>query len=94
MNKAKKQPTQSDKETQEDIKKLVIARIKAASDDLAVSIGSKEYTKEQMLKSVETGNKLGQEIIKIQMEFLRDMAKGVIYQQSNDQSASGYKTRS
>jgi len=80
MNKVKKQPTQSDKETQEDIKKLVIARIKAASDDLAVSIGSKEYTKEQMLKSVEIGNELGQEIIKIQMEFLRDIAEGVIYQ--------------
>lgn len=67
MKTTKKRPTQSvDKETQEDIRKLVIARIEASSDDLAVSIGSKEHTKEQMLKSVETGDELGQEIIEIQ----------------------------
>lgn len=82
MKTTKKRPTQSvDKETQEDIRKLVIARIKASSDDLAVSIGLKEHTKEQMLKSVETGDELGQEIIEIQMEYLRDMAEGAIYQQ-------------
>lgn len=82
MKTTKKRPTQSvDKETQEDIRKLIIARIKASSDDLAVSIGSKEHTKEQMLKSVETGDELGQEIIEIQMEYLRDMAEGAIYQQ-------------
>lgn len=70
-----------DRETQEDIKKLVIARIKAASDDLNVSIGSTEYTKEEMLKSIEKGNALGQEIMEIQMEYLRDMAEGKIYQE-------------
>lgn len=84
MKTAKKQPTQLDRKTQKDIRKLVAARIKAASDDLAVSIGSQEYTKEQMLKSVEAGDELGQEIIEIQMEYLRDMAEGAIYQQDNE----------
>lgn len=69
-----------DKELQEDIKKLVLARIKAASDDLSISIGSTEYTKGEILKSVEKGDEIGKEIIEIQMEYLRDMAAGTIYQ--------------
>lgn len=70
-----------DKEIQEDIKKLVLARIKAASDDLGISIGSTEYTKEDMLKSVEKEDEVGKEIIEIQMEYLRDLVAGTIYQE-------------
>lgn len=82
MSRVKKHNTQTiDKEIQEDIKKLVIARIKASSDDLSISIGSTEYTKEEMLKSIEKGDKLGQEIIEIQMEYLWDMAEGAVYQE-------------
>jgi hypothetical protein len=72
--------TEEEKELKEDIKKLVIARIKATSGDLAISIGSTEYSKEDILKSVEEENKIGKEFIEIQMEYLRDMAKGAIYQ--------------
>ena len=72
--------TASDKELREDIKKLVIERIKASSSDLGVVIGSIEYSKEEMLKSVEEENEIGKEIIAIQMEYLRDMASGAIYQ--------------
>lgn len=72
----------TDKEMQEDIKKLVLARIKATSDDLSISIGSTEYSKEEILKSVEKGDELGQEISEIQMEYLRDMAAGTIYQEA------------
>ena len=72
----------TNKQLQEDIKKLVLARIMAASDDLRVAIGSTEYTKTEMVKSVEAGNEVGKEIMEIQMEYLRDMAKGAIYQSS------------
>ena len=72
--------TASDKELREDIKKLVIERIKASSSDLGVVIGSIEYSKEEMLKSVEEENEIVKEIIAIQMEYLRDMASGAIYQ--------------
>ena len=68
----------------EDMKKLVSARIKAASDDMMISIGSDNYTKEQILDSVEKGDELGLEIIDIQMEFLRDMASGDFYLHSNE----------
>jgi len=82
MSKVKKHDIQTiDKELQEDIRKLVIARIKASSDDLSISIGSTGYTKEEIVKSIEKGDELGQEIIEIQMEYLRDMAEGAIYQE-------------
>lgn len=70
----------SNKQIQEDIRELVLARIMAASDDLRIAIGSTEYTKKEMIENVKEGNEIGKEIMDIQMEYLRDMAKGAIYQ--------------
>lgn len=67
-----------DKETKEDIRKLVIERIKATSDELKISIGSMTYSKSDILRSLEKEGELGQEIIEIQMEYLKDMAQGAI----------------
>lgn len=69
-------------EIQDDIKNLVLARIMAASDDLRIAIGSTEYTKTEMIENVKAGNDVGKEIMEIQMEYLRDMAAGAIYQTS------------
>lgn len=69
-----------DKDLQEYIKGLVIARINALSKDLEISVGGGNVTREQILESVKEGNELGQEIIEMQLKFLRDVAKGKIYQ--------------
>ena len=71
-------------EIDEDIKNLVLARIMASSDDLGVAIGSVEFTKNEIINSVKSQNKIGKEIMEIQMEYLRDMANGAIYQTSNE----------
>jgi len=71
-----------DTEIQRDIKELVLARIMAASDDLRIAIGAMEFTKKEMIENVKEGNEIGKEIMDIQMEYLRDMAKGAIYQAS------------
>lgn len=68
------------KEIAEDVRRLVIARVKAASDNLRISIGSSEYTKNDLLKALETDNELSREIIDVQLKYLRDMAEGAIYQ--------------
>lgn len=73
---------QIDKETLGEMQKLVLARLRASSDDLTISIGSTEYTKEEMLKSVEEISDLGKEIIEAQIEYLRDMATGAIYKEA------------
>lgn len=65
----------------EDMKQLVLARVTASSDDLVISVGSKEYSKKEMLQSIADGSEVGLEIIDMQMGFLRDMASGEIYAQ-------------
>lgn len=62
------------------IKELVIARINALSDNLEISVGGENVTKQAILKSIKEGNELGQEVIEMQLKFLRDMADGKIYQ--------------
>ncbi len=76
----KRNAISKDKEIQEDARRLVIARIRAASDDLKICIGSAEYTKKQLLENLEKDSAISQEIIKIQMEFLRDITQGELYQ--------------
>ena len=73
--------SKKEKEVQEDIRKLVLARIRAASGDLRVSIGSvaKGYSKEELVRSVEANDEIGKEVTDIQMEYLKDMAQGKIY---------------
>ena len=65
----------------EEMKKIAFARVKAASDDLVISIGSKQYSKEEILQSISEGGEIGLEIIDMQIEFLRDMASGEFYAQ-------------
>ena len=65
---------------QEDLRKLVIARIEASSEDLRIAIGGEnDYSREELIKSVQSGDDLGQEIINSQLEYLRDMASGKLY---------------
>lgn len=70
-------------EVRADLKQLVLARIKTASEDLGVAIGSTELSKQEMLEKVNKEDKMGQEIMNIHLEYLRDMASGAIYQSSN-----------
>ncbi len=65
----------------EEMKKIAYARVNAASDDLIISVGSKEYSKKELLQSISDGDEIGLEIIDMQIEFLRDMASGEFYAQ-------------
>lgn len=68
-----------DKRIKEDIKKLVIARVRAMSDELGIVIGSTNYSKKEILDSIEKEDEIGKEMVEIQMDYLRDMAEGAIY---------------
>ena len=69
-----------DKEIQEDIRALTLERIKVSSGDLRISIGAEDYTKRELLESVRRNDEVGQEVMEAQIEYLRDMAEGKIYQ--------------
>lgn len=72
--------TKVDSETLREMQKLVLARLEASSDEFTISVGSTEYTKKEMMESVKEVNELGKEIIEAQIEYLRDMAQGAIYE--------------
>jgi len=77
----KKNLSKKGKEIQKDIRELVVARIRATSGNLRVSIGNvaKGYSKKELIESVEADNEIGKEIVDIQMQYLKDIAQGKIY---------------
>ena len=63
---------------QEEIKKLVIARLEALPSDKKISIGSKgEFTKEEIIDHVKKGDAIGKMMEDIELEFLRAMKGGL-----------------
>ncbi len=75
-----KKPSTEKKQLKEDMKQLTIARLRSIPDDYQISIGSAgTLTREQAIENVEQENELGKELIEVQLEFLRDMARGELY---------------
>ncbi len=63
----------------EDIKKLVIARLEVLPPDKKISIGSiGEFTKEELIESVKNEDLIGKKIIQIEIEFLQALKEGVM----------------
>ena len=63
-----------------DTKNLVIARLKVIPDNLKLSISGSEYTKDELIKHVEQGDEIGKKIIEIEMDYLRSLKEGVLYE--------------
>ncbi|HUV47117.1 MAG TPA: hypothetical protein VMW29_03205 [Candidatus Bathyarchaeia archaeon] len=74
----KKLPTKDRKK--EDIKRLVIERIKAGSRDLRIAVGSKTFNKTSILQSIQKEDSFGRQIVEAQISYLKDLASGKIYQ--------------
>jgi hypothetical protein len=72
----------SRKITDDDIRKLVVARLRTLSSNKRVSIGSEgEFTKDQLIKNVENDSEIGKKIIQIQLEYLRAFKEGLFFQE-------------
>lgn len=68
------------KNNQREITQLVVERIKTLSAGRKISIGSEGmFTKEELIEHVQKGDKIGDKIIKVQMEYLRSLKKGVLF---------------
>ncbi len=74
-------PKNKKQQIQEDIKELVIARLKAIPQDFNISFGGNEsLTRDEAIQNIIEESDLGREIIDIQLKFLKDMTKGDLYQ--------------
>ncbi len=72
----------SESDTQEKIKELIIARLRSAPPHLGIVIGSGQQTfsPEDVVKEIESGSKIGEEYIDLEMDFLRALKDGVLYE--------------
>ena len=63
----------------EKIRNLVLARLRLLSGDILVSIGSEgSFGRDEMIKRVESGDRIGQVIAEMEMEWLQSLKEGVI----------------
>lgn len=66
----------------EEVKKIVIARLEIFPSDKKISIGSVgELTKQEMIDNVEMGTDIGEKIIEVQLDYLRSLKEGIFYEQ-------------
>jgi len=62
-----------------EIRQLVIERIKTLSSGRKISIGSEgSFSKEELIDHVKTGDKIGEKIVKVQMNYLRSFKLGFL----------------
>jgi len=66
----------------EEIKKMVIARLEVFPSDKKISIGSiGELTKKEMIENVEKETDIGEKIVEVQLNYLRTLKEGIFYEQ-------------
>ena len=76
------------KRNREQIQKIVIARLNTIPKDIEISVGATQYTREQLSKFVKEGNEIGNQLMEIQLRYLRDLSSGKIYQLLDEQNNS------
>jgi hypothetical protein len=67
--------------TDELVKELVIARLKSLPEDMGISVGSEgNFKKDELIMSVQNGGEIGQKIVEVEMDFLRSLKNGILYE--------------
>ena len=63
----------------EKIRQLVLARLRLLSSDILISIGSEgSFNRDELIKRVEAGDKVGQIMTEMEMEWLQSLKEGVV----------------
>ncbi len=73
----------SDSRKEEDIKEIVIARLKRAPEGISISfggLGSEPISTQQLIDHVQRGDEIGQKIMEVQMRFLTSFKEGLLYE--------------
>ncbi len=68
------------KEKEDQIRKIVIERIKSMSPNVKIALGSKgEFLdKDELLQEVNDDTEIGKKVIEIQLKYLRALKEGLI----------------
>ena len=73
---------EKNKKREEEIKKLVIARLGVLPADKRISVGAEgEFSRDDLIEGVRKNDEIGQKITKLQLEYLTSLKKGIFYEQ-------------
>ncbi len=62
----------------DEIRKLVLARLSVLSSDTIISLGSEgSFNRDELVQKVQDGDKVGEKLAKMQMEWLQSFKEGV-----------------
>jgi len=62
----------------DEVRKLVMARLSVLSKDTMISLGSEgSFTRDELIKSVENGDNIGEKLAEIRLEWLRSFKERV-----------------
>lgn len=68
-------------DTNEEIRKLVLARLKMRSSETMTSIGDEGvFTRDQLIDHVQAGDKIGKTVQEIEMKWLSALKNGIVTQ--------------
>lgn len=68
-----------DSDLKEQLKEITMARIRTISKDTHISLGSEDYSQEELIRHLEKGDEIGDELIEMNWQYLKDLASGAIY---------------
>ncbi len=68
-----------DADLKEQLKEITLARIRTISRDAHISLGSEDYSSEDLIKHLEKNDEIGDELIQMNWQYLKDLASGAIY---------------
>lgn len=69
-----------DDELKEQLKALVVERINVMPDSMRLAIGDMEFEKKDIISHVEHEDEIGKQMMSMELDFLRDLASGAVYQ--------------
>jgi len=72
------------KDFEEQLRELVVARLSAIPNNLQMAVGSSQYTIEELIESVQKGDEIGNQLVELQVQYLKDLASGEIYKELDD----------
>ncbi len=63
---------------EDEIRKIVIARLEVLPPGKKISIGSSgEFSRDELIEKVKSGDPIGKKMVEIEMEFLRSFKQGI-----------------
>lgn len=68
-----------DADLKEQLRQITIARIRTISSGTKISLGSEDYTAEDLINHVEKDDQIGKDMVQMNWQYLKDLAAGTLY---------------